>query len=425
MYMLVRAAQKNNKKIPVRRRRTGIFLTWACGRLLKMKQYYICAMTRWENYLATAEKIVQTYDGTVPLHHFLKGFFKQHPYMGSRDRRWISQIVYHYYRLGHLWKEEKTVRERMLLGTYLCESTPNELLQFFQPELNEKIGDPLSEKIPGIKAADIFPFTDELSAEIDPEAFAYSFFTQPYLFIRTRNNKQGAIKNLLEKAGIHFEELGADTLALPNSTKIDTIIKDKSWYEIQDLSSQKAGALFQPKAGEHWWDCCAASGGKSLVLLDKQPAVKLLVSDVRGSIIQNLHQRFKEAGIRQYESIVLDLTAPVESSSIGNRKFDHIILDAPCSGSGTWGRSPENLFFFKKEKIAEYQQLQKKIAENVVSLLKPGGSLIYITCSVFRKENEEVVEYIGSRQGVSRKEPGSIPGYHHRADSMFAVELTK
>jgi 16S rRNA (cytosine967-C5)-methyltransferase len=386
-------------------------------------------MTRWENYLSTAEEIVLVYDGDVPLHHFLKGFFKQRPYMGSRDRRWVSQLVYHYYRLGHLWKDERQVPERILKGTFLCESENNELLQFFRPEWNEKINGPLAEKLSILSfdgdVQDIFPLLSFLSEDIDAAKFAYSFFTQPYLFIRTRNKKQPAVIKLLETANITFTALSNDTIALPNSTKIDTIITDKGWYEIQDLSSQKVGNLFHAKTGETWWDCCAASGGKSIMLIDKEPGVKLLVSDVRPSILQNLHQRFKEANIRSYEDVILDLTSPVLSSPVGNRKFDQIILDAPCTGSGTWGRSPENLYYFSEESIDTYQDLQKRIAENVVQLLKPGGSLIYITCSVFKKENEEVVKYIEEKTGLKKQEGGVITGYEDKADSMFAVRLVK
>jgi 16S rRNA (cytosine967-C5)-methyltransferase len=386
-------------------------------------------MTRWENYLSTAEEIILVYDGEVPLHHFLKGFFKQRPYMGSRDRRWVSQLVYHYYRLGHLWKDERAVPERILKGTFLCESSANELLQFFRPEWNEKIQLPLAEKLSILSfdgdAKDIFPLLPLLSEDIDAGKFAYSFFTQPYLFIRTRNKKQSAIIKLLEVANITFTVVSNESIALPNSTKIDTIITDKSWYEIQDLSSQKVGDLFHAKAGETWWDCCAASGGKSIMLMDKEPGVKLLVSDVRSSILQNLHQRFKEANIRSYEDVILDLTSPVANSPVANRRFDQIILDAPCTGSGTWGRSPENLYYFDEESIDTYQDLQKRIAENVVQLLKPGGSLIYITCSVFKKENEDVVAYIEEKTGFKKQEGGVIRGYEEKADSMFAVRLIK
>jgi 16S rRNA (cytosine967-C5)-methyltransferase len=382
-------------------------------------------MTRWENYLATAENIITTYDGSLPLHHFLKAFFKERPFMGSRDRRAVSQLVYQYYRLGGLAKD-LTVKERICLGVFLCEEISSPFLQAIAPELDARVGESLEQKLATIQTAslssDIFPFTAQLSPDIDAVKFAQSFFIQPDLFIRTRKGKQQAIIQALQKANIAFSTPAHDAIALPNSTKIDSIVTDKSWYEIQDISSQQVGRLFTPQANEQWWDCCAASGGKSILLLDKQPAVKLLVSDVRSSIIQNLHQRFKEAGIRQYESIVLDLTAPITNIT---KRFDNIILDAPCSGSGTWGRTPESISFFKEDKIAYYQQLQKNIGSNVAQLLKPGGHLIYITCSVFRQENEDVISFFEETAGLRKLEGGVINGYTHKADNMFAVKLTK
>jgi len=388
-------------------------------------------MTRWENYLASAEKIIRTYDSHVPLHHFLKSFFKQHPHMGSRDRRWVSQLVYHYFRLGYLWKEVMTVPERIQAGTFLCETQPNEWLAFFRPDLNEQISLSMEEKLAKVApkgevpAPDaIFPFVNELSEDIDAAAFARSFFVQPRLFIRVRN-KQERLLNLLQQAGVAYEVISRYTIALPNSTKIDDIITNKGWYEIQDISSQQTGQLFKPKPKDKWWDCCAASGGKAILLKDLQPTVDILVTDVRATILDNLKKRFSEAGIKDFQSKVMDLTGDNLSTLVGNRQFDGIILDAPCSGSGTWGRTPENLSYFTTDKIQEFQQLQKRIAKNVIPFVKPGGTLIYITCSVFKMENEEMVQWIVENSTLKVVEGGTIKGYHDGADSMFAVKLVR
>ncbi|ASZ14566.1 RsmB/NOP family class I SAM-dependent RNA methyltransferase [Chitinophaga pendula] len=389
-------------------------------------------MTRWENYLTTAEKIIDTFDGTQPLHHFLKAFFKQHPHMGSRDRRWVSQLVYAFYRLGQLWKNAMPVKERIFLALFLCDQQPNELLTFFRPNLATDISRPLTEKwslysnkgsTPALE--DIFPFTGELSPGVDPAAFTASFLSQPQLFIRTRNNKQQAIINLLLQAGINHQEIGNDVLSLPNSTKIDTIITNKSWYEIQDASSRQTGQLLHPKAGERWWDCCAASGGKSLLLLDKEPRIRLTVSDIRKSILHNLEQRFRDAGVKQYESKILDLSVPLPPATFSGQSFDHILLDAPCSGAGTWARTPENLYFFHRDKINAFRQLQQRIAINVIPFLKQGGTLTYITCSVFREENEAVIQYLLDNTSLEKETGGIITGYTRGADSMFAVQLRK
>ncbi|WP_142683637.1 RsmB/NOP family class I SAM-dependent RNA methyltransferase [Chitinophaga polysaccharea] len=385
-------------------------------------------MTRWENYLASAEKIIGAYQGSLPLHHFLKSFFKEHPYMGGRDRRWISQLVYHYFRLGK-WGESLSVKERIIAGAFLCETASSDFLAAIRPAWNEQVALPYADKaalLPAPLTADaLFPFLTELSDTIEPNAYAYTILKQPLLFIRVRNNKLDKILQLLDKAAIAYELFPNNaTIALPNGTKIEAIVPEKSWYEVQDASSQRTGELFHPQKQQRWWDCCAASGGKSVLLKDQQPGVQLLVSDVRRSILENLQQRFAVAGVKNYEARVADLTAENFPASMGNQQFDGIILDAPCSGSGTWGRTPESITFFKKEEISKYQQLQQKIARNVAPFVKKGGSLIYITCSVFKQENEEVVKYIQTICDLRKQEGGVIAGYDKGADTMYAVRLS-
>jgi 16S rRNA (cytosine967-C5)-methyltransferase len=377
-------------------------------------------MTRWENYLNTAAGIVDEYDGSLPLHHYLKHFFKARPHMGSRDRRRIQQLVYQFFRLGK-WQQHLDVKERMLLGAFLCEQAPDALLGFFKPEWNERITGTVADKLRFLgltwDAAAAFPFLAHLSGGIKPEAFTLSYLQQPRLYIRARPGKKAAILRLLETAGIDFETVGEHTIALPNGTKTEQVLPDKSTYEVQDLSSQETGLRFKPKARERWWDCCAASGGKSILLHDIEPTIQLTASDVRASILENLRKRFAEAGLKNYDAKVIDLTKPVT----GMPRFSGIILDAPCSGSGTWGRSPENLYYFTEKRIAEYAALQKQIAKHVAPLLQPGGRLVYITCSVFKEENEDAVMFLKEECGLEIEESGVIRGYDREADTMFVA----
>lgn len=379
-------------------------------------------MTRWENYIIAAEKIITGYNGSLPLHHYLKTFFKAHPHMGSRDRKRVQQLVYHFFRLGN-WQQDLELKERILLGTFLCEQAPDELLTFFKPEwdVTASFEDKLAAL--GLKWP-VFPFAQHLSAGIDAEQFTRSFLQQPKLFLRARPGKLPAILRLLEGNYV-YEQIGTNTIALPNGTKTELIIPDKSWYEVQDLSSQETGLRFHPKAGEHWWDCCAASGGKSILLHDLQPAIHLFASDVRASILENLRKRFAEAGLKNYSSKVLDLTSPALRASMPRTQFSGIILDAPCSGSGTWGRTPESITFFKELQISEYATLQKQIARNVAPFLAPGGTLVYITCSVFREENEEAVAFLEQECGLKIQESGIVSGYERNADTMFVAVARK
>lgn len=392
------------------------------------KHFIFAHMTRWENYLLTTKKILEQYNGSMPLHHFLKNFFKSNPQMGSRDRKQVSQLVYNYYRLGH-WNNEHMQRdERIFIAQFLCEETPNAVLEFFRPAWNVQVALPLQEKLQFLDLPpvnNIFPYQTALSDKMDAAAFSASFLKQPHLYIRARNNKQQEIIQRLEKAEVPFGLPGGAAIALPNGTKVDALITDKNWYEIQDLSSQETGQLLRPAPKSYWWDCCAASGGKSILLKDLQPNIELLVSDVRTSILENLQKRFKEAGIKNYHAKVIDLTDGQVEHILPRNQFDNILLDAPCSGSGTWGRTPENLYYFEEKKILHYQLLQKQIAANVVSRLKPGGALVYITCSVFRKENEDVVEYLVNELGLQAEQSGIIKGYDRAADTMFAARLIK
>lgn len=346
--------------------------------------------------------------------------------MGGRDRRWVSQLVYEYFRLGN-WGNDLPVRERIITGVFLCNNTDNDFLKAINNGLNELISLPLNDKLQQLPVAlsteQLFPWTSELSAGVDKTAFTTALLKQPRLFIRVRGGRLNKVKALLDKGEVKYEVLNDQTLSLPNSTKIETLITDKSWYEIQDASSQATGVLFKPQKEEKWWDCCAASGGKSILLKDQQPGIQLLASDIRKSILENLRYRFADAGIKQYDTMVADLTAGNLDTLLGKRRFDGILLDAPCSGSGTWGRTPESISFFKAEEINKFQQLQQRIVQNVIPFLKPGGALIYITCSVFKEENEEIVQFIEQHSSLRKQEGGIIQGYDKGADTMFAVRM--
>jgi len=218
------------------------------------------------------------------------------------------------------------------------------------------------------------------------------------------------------------------TIALPNGTNLNSLFSDNSFpvkpYEVQDLSSQKTAGYFRPNRYEHWWDACAASGGKSLLLFSEQPDIKLLVSDIRESVLDNLDERFIAAGLRTYQKKLIDLTKNADPE-IHHYEFDGIILDAPCTGSGTWGRTPEMISQFEEYKIQGFQNLQMTIAANVIKYLKQGKPLIYITCSVFREENEEIISWLQKSHGMQLEAYELIKGYENKADTMFVARLIK
>lgn len=158
---------------------------------------------------------------------------------------------------------------------------------------------------------------------------------------------------------------------------------------------------------------------------DLNESIDLTVSDVRESILSNLKKRFERAGIKKFHSLLLEMGNGNSQQSIIKNQYSIIIADVPCTGSGTWGRTPEQLYFFDKKKIDEYATKQKKIVSNVVPHLKPGGHLLYITCSVFKKENEEMADYLKKEFHLQVEKMELFKGYELKADTMFAALLLK
>jgi 16S rRNA (cytosine967-C5)-methyltransferase len=200
----------------------------------------------------------------------------------------------------------------------------------------------------------------------------------------------------------------------------------KGWIEIQDLSSQLLGAAYSPQSNEKWLDACAASGGKSLQLLDMQPNVDLTVTDIRESILINLQLRFKRNYIKHYKSSVVDWsnsTSASLQSELG--LFDAIIADVPCSGSGTWARTPEQKLSFTKEKLQHFSELQYAITSNLLAVLKKGGVLYYSTCSVYKNENVDVVNRLVENNSLDLVEQKVISGIGSYADTMYFAKLIK
>jgi len=102
-----------------------------------------------------------------------------------------------------------------------------------------------------------------------------------------------------------------------------------------------------------------------------------------------------------------------------------IVCDAPCTGSGTWSRTPENLFYFKPESIEEYAARQKRIVTSVMPYLQNDGLLFYVTCSVFKKENEDVAQFIKEKFNLQVLHMELLKGYDIKADSMFVAVFKK
>ncbi len=392
-------------------------------------------------YLSSAQTIISSYNGDAPLAVFLKQYFSLNKKHGSRDRKEISHACYCYYRLGQALKElsppghavRTGVEEKLKTALFLCNDQPAGWKELFDGSWIENWSEDLKQRIqflkltqPSFSTDDIVKWREELSGEINADAFSISHLIQPNLFIRIRPGNEKIVVGKLKEASIAFEQISSSCLSLPNTSKIDTVLALDKEAVVQDHSSQLVADFFpviDSKNTIHLWDCCAGSGGKSILAIDTLNDVQLAVSDIRSSILQNLHERFQHAGIKNYRWFVANLSGPKEEAlPLGpGEGFNFILCDAPCSGSGTWGRTPEQLSFFTKEKIAHYSNIQKKIVSRVIPHLEKEGYFLYITCSVFKKENEDIASFIESEFPVQLIKKGLIVGYDKKADTMYAA----
>ena len=384
---------------------------------------------RFQSYIKSAVSILRTYKGNEPFHLFIKKYFSSNKKFGSRDRKQITSLCYNYFRLGNAVKNI-SIEERIVLATFLCETSSSEIVKTVKPEWNDLVEQTIQQKLSVVSkqfpVQNIFPYKDELSEGIDPEKFNASFLIQPDLFLRVRPGNYKRVTGKLAGAGIAYKLVNEDCIVLPNSSKINEVIELDKEAVVQDYNSQKIKEFIQLKAKNNKqptvWDCCAASGGKSIMAYDINPNIELTVSDKRESILENLKKRFALAGLKKYHPFIADLST--DNWQKETKKFDLIICDAPCTGSGTWARTPEQLFYFKKDSIEKYAALQNKILENIVPHIKPGGHLLYITCSVFKKENEDVAKHIAEKFNLKLKRSEILKGYEMKADTMFAALFT-
>jgi len=380
------------------------------------------------SHLLTAERMLTSYHGATPFPAFSRAWFREHRQHGSRDRRSILELCYAYFRLGASLTDA-TVKEQATVGLFLLSDFPNRTLEELEPGWNGRLPLSLEEKsssvaewYPGFEPSRIFPWTDELSPMLDATDFVKSHLRQPALYARVRPEREGAVLGRLAKESIPHERIGDHALRFPNGFDLAPFFTADMDVVVQDLSSQRVMELLPDGAGAglRIWDCCAGSGGKSILLHDSFPDSRLSVSDIRPGILQNLKERFSLAGVKAEDLFVADLernAAPVRSA------YDLILADVPCSGSGTWGRNPESLRHFDPKSIAGFQRRQLSIAQNATVALRPGGQFIYVTCSVFKKENEDVVAELQRSTGLVLQEMKLLTGYQDRANTLFAARF--
>ncbi|RPD93322.1 16S rRNA (cytosine(967)-C(5))-methyltransferase RsmB [Candidatus Pantoea deserta] len=177
------------------------------------------------------------------------------------------------------------------------------------------------------------------------------------------------------------------------------------WVTVQDLSAQRCALLLAPENGEQILDLCAAPGGKTTHILEIAPEAQVMAVDVDAQrlirVQENLQRLRMQAEVKQGDG-------RTPQAWCGDRQFDRILLDAPCSATGVIRRHPDIKWLRRDRDIAELATLQRDILEAVWSHLKPGGTLLYATCSVLPEENQAQISAFLSRHADARAD--ILPG---------------
>lgn len=385
-------------------------------------------MSRYLSYITHAEIIITSLKKAEPLVHHLKKYFATNKKFGATDRRVIANLCYQYYRLGQAMHTH-TIQQKIIGAHFLCTQLPSSFLAAVAPHFNEQVQHSILQKcaLLQITPAQLFIWQHALSPMVNADAFALFMLIQPQFFVRLRGNNTN-LALALATAGVPYSQINATCIALPQATKLQQYADINKNVVVQDYNSQqvfnycitnKIAITPSPTV----WDCCAASGGKSILLHDLfDGKINLTVSDVRPTILDNLRLRFSQAGIQNYTSMVADLTKP--ATTIPSLTYDIIVCDVPCTGSGTWSRTPEQLAFFDGNSLVNFAEQQKKIVSRVLPHLKKNGLLFYITCSAFKQENEDVVNNLATKYGLKILHLKYLLGYYIQADTMFVAVLS-
>ncbi len=218
---------------------------------------------------------------------------------------------------------------------------------------------------------------------------------QPPLTLRvnTLRSGRGQLLQEFEKQGIEAAPciFSPDGIAVAGRHTINSLPGfEAGLFAVQDEASQLAGRLLGAEPGERIWDACCAPGGKTCHIAEQMDdRGELIATDISRSKLTLVQESSRRLGINSVSTAVVDLHQP---DTFPDGCFDRILLDAPCSGLGVIRRNPEAKWRLFSGDITRLAAVQKTLLKNAASRLKPGGVLLYSTCSTSEAENEQVVE---------------------------------
>lgn len=327
---------------------------------------------------------------------------------GSHDRKFVAETIYEIVRWKRLYAEIAEVKEpfdredlwrmfavwAVLRGYPIpdwrqLEGTPERKIKGRFDELSknrvyrESIPDWMDEL--GVKELGEEKWSKEIAAQNQP--------AKVILRVNTLKTTKEALRAILMDLDIDTEFIKGHDDALVLKERANVFLTDafkNGFFEVQDANSQLVAAFLDVKPGMRVVDTCAGAGGKSLHISSLMENKGLLIAmDLYESKLKQLKIRAKRNGAFNIEYKIIDSTKVIKKLQ---EKADRVLIDAPCSGLGVLKRNPDAKWKLQPEFIDNIKKVQAEVLESYSRIVKPGGKLVYATCSVLPSENQEQVE---------------------------------
>ncbi len=333
-------------------------------------------------------QLLEAYDwNRGPFDVYLSNYFRANKQLGSKDRREITDTAYGLIRwLGlvdyltgtpHSW-ERRLAEYRKL--------SPVDYRQNARISLADRYSFPEA----------LFDRLVQSHGEEQACEIAWASNTEAPITVRTNRLKitrEELMKRLESYCDVKACEQSENGIVLANRLHCPTMEEfQEGLFEMQDEASQLVAELVAAKPGQHVLDYCAGSGGKSLAIaMRMENRGQIHLHDIRFKALQEAQKRMRRAGVQNAQVIPSD--DPKLKKIRGHMHW--VLVDAPCTGTGTLRRSPDLKWKFKPEALDQYVQTQRSLLAEAVPYLKPRtGHLVYATCSILAEENEQQVDWV-------------------------------
>lgn len=354
-----------------------------------------------------------------PIDLFISLYLRKHPQLGSKDRVAIVERIYAYLR----WKLLiETVLDRQALSGPARRDALWQLLEEDLSALSERTA-----AAPNVKVSFpevLYNAIERTYAALTPSVcLACNSPAPTILRVNTLKGTRQELCALLKARGIEGEEDPSAPTALRLTRRANLFCLPEfkaGYFEVQDGGSQQVAAMVDTRPGQWVFDFCAGAGGKTLAIAPRLCGRgQLFLHDIRGEALAEAKKRLKRAGIQNAQIVTSQETDKLRAL---RQRMDWVLVDAPCTGTGTLRRNPDMKWKFSEEMLARLVEEQRAIFAEAFSYVKPGGAIVYATCSLLKEENEEQQAYFLSAHPLELALPAfrSLPG-QQGMDGFFAV----